>query len=244
MSILSERKLSDHVVTPNADCIRSGAVTSLVREHRPWAVIDVGHVEWWGVDGADAAPCFRTVAVPRPGLASACEEVGGRLMLFSSDLVFDGNQHLPYTELDNVRPFALSGQRCIKAEQMAIERCPESLVVRSGPMFGWEAQPQPHTRVVTGMVTGVAAMDDVISPSNCWDVVQNALDLLVDQEEGVWHLASPGGMTWSDCYALLGFNPLLGRESLPDGLTPGSSRRIIRHHVLRSNRGEPMPSIA
>jgi dTDP-4-dehydrorhamnose reductase len=42
------------------------------------------------------------------------------------------------------------------------------------------------------------ANDVVISPTYVPDLVHASLDLLIDGEKGLWHLANNGALTWAD----------------------------------------------
>src|SRR3712207_8890966 len=43
-----------------------------------------------------------------------------------------------------------------------------------------------------------AANDTVVSPTYVPDLVNACLDLLIDEESGVWHLANSGALTWAE----------------------------------------------
>jgi dTDP-4-dehydrorhamnose reductase len=43
-----------------------------------------------------------------------------------------------------------------------------------------------------------AAGDVIISPTYVPDLVHAALDLLIDGESGIWHLANSGAVSWAD----------------------------------------------
>jgi dTDP-4-dehydrorhamnose reductase len=181
------------------------------------------------------------VAAARPGLALACADVEAQLLLFSSDLVFDGSQRDPYTETDPARPFERSGAYCVAAEAILACTWPDSLVIRTGPLFGCTTRSLTASHANRGRTTRFAANDDVISPSLLSDVVRNALDLLVDQEIGVWHLASPGGVSWGEFFAMLGIDTSQRDRNESTGGVPDSKPR---HHVLGSERGQIMPLIS
>jgi dTDP-4-dehydrorhamnose reductase len=42
----------------------------------------------------------------------------------------------------------------------------------------------------------MAASDQVVSPTYVPDLVHASLDLLIDGEEGLWHVANQGGVSW------------------------------------------------
>jgi dTDP-4-dehydrorhamnose reductase len=44
----------------------------------------------------------------------------------------------------------------------------------------------------------MAAEDAIVSPTYVPDLVNASLDLLIDGECGLWHLANPGAIAWSE----------------------------------------------
>jgi dTDP-4-dehydrorhamnose reductase len=44
----------------------------------------------------------------------------------------------------------------------------------------------------------VAAEDAIVSPTYVPDLVNTTLDLIIDGECGLWHLANPGAITWAN----------------------------------------------
>jgi dTDP-4-dehydrorhamnose reductase len=91
----------------------------------------------------------------------------------------------------------------------------------------------------------VAANDVTISPTYVPHLVNVTLDLLIDGEHGVWHLANGGATTWSDFAALVadmgGSNRAFVR-----GRPNASLRQVAprpRFSALSSERGTLMPSL-
>ena len=86
-------------------------------------------------------------------------------------------------------------------ERRVLEVMPGALVIRTSAFFGpWDA----HNFVVTTLQAlrrgqRVAAVDDiVVSPTYVPDLVNATLDLLMDAETGLWHLANGGTASWYD----------------------------------------------
>jgi dTDP-4-dehydrorhamnose reductase len=133
-------------------------------------------------------------------LAAACRQAGVQLLTFSSDLVFDGLQQGSYTELDIPAPRNVYGQSKLLAEQQVLKILPTALVVRTSAFFGiWDKHNFIY-QALHAFVSGkpfTAASDVWISPTFVPDLVQTALDLLIDQEKGIWHLANRGAYTWA-----------------------------------------------
>jgi dTDP-4-dehydrorhamnose reductase len=93
----------------------------------------------------------------------------------------------------------------------------------------------------------IAADDARISPTYVPDLVQAALDLLIDDERGIWHLANSGGdVTWAEFARLAArhanLNPDLVRGRATAELNLAAPRPI--YSVLGSERSlNLMPSL-
>jgi dTDP-4-dehydrorhamnose reductase len=198
--ICEHRGLAFRVVgRPEVDITDSSSVHSLVRHVQPWAVINAaGYVR---VDDAerDAEACRRSNVAGAVNLAATCRRHGVPLVTFSSDLVFDGHQRRPYTESDETRPLNVYGTTKAEAERRVLELLPDALVIRTSAFFGpWDDYNflAAVFRALDGGTQFQAAADSVVSPTYVPDLVHATLDLLIDGEHGLWHLANDGAVTW------------------------------------------------
>jgi dTDP-4-dehydrorhamnose reductase len=177
------------------------SIANAIERHQPWAIINAaGYVR---VDEAerDAERCFRENTHGPAALAAQCERHGVRLVTFSTDLVFDGRRQAPYVEGDKVAPLNVYGRSKAEAEQRVLERNPRALVVRTSAFFGPWDQYNYITVLLRALREGrefCAANDTVVSPTYVPDLVHRCLDLLIDEESGIWHLANGGAVTWAD----------------------------------------------
>ena len=78
---------------------------------------------------------------------------------------------------------------------------PRALVVRTAAFFG----PWDGTNFLTLGLQALregqrwpVANDQTVSPTYVCDLVMCSLDLLIDDECGIWHLANQGSTTWAD----------------------------------------------
>src|SRR5829696_4427323 len=189
----------DHVLTARRDLDIADAanVDAALARHKPWAVINAaGYVR---VAEAEREPdlCFRENALGAETLARACAEHGIPLVTFSSDLVFDG-AHGPYVESDPVNPATAYGCAKAEAERRVLAAHDRALVVRTSAFFGpWDRHNFAYAALAT-LAAGrsFAASRDIVSPTYVPDLAHMTLDLLIDEEAGVWHLASPGEISW------------------------------------------------
>ncbi|WP_375435563.1 SDR family oxidoreductase [uncultured Hymenobacter sp.] len=177
------------------------SVEKALAKHNPWAVVNAaGYVR---VDEAekDFLRCYRENATGPAILAAACAARSIQLLTFSSDLVFDGNKSSAYVESDQPRPLNVYGNSKRLAERDVLLQQPNALVVRTSAFFSsWDE----HNFVYAALRAGQhkqafqAADDVLISPTYLPDLVNVSLDLLIDEEKGVWHLANQGAYTWAE----------------------------------------------
>jgi dTDP-4-dehydrorhamnose reductase len=230
------------------DITQPASIGAALDELHPWALVNAaGYVR---VDDAehDRAACYRANSDGPALLAAACARRGVNLLTFSSDLVFDGAQDRPYTESDPVAPQNVYGRSKAEAETRTLDALPAALVVRTSAFFGPWDQYNFITWVLRSLITGqsvVAANDTSISPTYVPDLVHTCLDLLIDGERGVWHLANVGAISWFDLARTVaeraGLDPtgIVGCSTSALGL----SAPRPRYSVLGSERGLLLPSL-
>jgi dTDP-4-dehydrorhamnose reductase len=170
-----------------------------LRRWQPWAVINAaGYAR---VDEAEREPevCRRANVTGAANLAAACRWREVPLVTFSSDLVFDGRAGRAYVEDDAPAPLSVYGATKADAERRVLELWPCALVIRTSAFFGpWDT----HNflaglfRTLDADERFMAPADSTVSPTYLPDLVHAALDLLIDGEYGLWHLANQGAVTW------------------------------------------------
>jgi dTDP-4-dehydrorhamnose reductase len=177
------------------------SVAQVLDELQPWAVVNTaGYVR---VDDAEREPhlCQRINADGAAILAEACVQRQISLVTFSSDLVFDGTRSDPYLESHEVAPLNVYGHSKAIAERWVLKSHPCSLVIRTSAFFGPWDQHNFLTIALRTLAAGhpfVAAEDAIVSPTYVPDLVNTTLDLLIDGESGLWHLANSGAIAWAD----------------------------------------------
>ena len=182
----------------DADITTAAGVEQVVRV-RPWAVINAaGYVRVDDAEG-DTATCL-TLNVEGPArLAAACAAAGARFLTFSTDLVFDGAVRRPYVESDRPGPLSVYGVSKLEAEQRVLALAPDALVIRTSAFFGPVDRYNFLTIALTAVAAGrrfAAAADSVVSPTYVPELADVTLDLLLDGERGLWHVANAGWMSW------------------------------------------------
>ena len=226
------------------DIADAASVARALDAARPWALVNAaGYVR---VDDAEREPalCLRENCAGPATLAEACAARGVRLLTFSSDLVFGGEteRREPYTESDPVSPLNVYGRSKAEAERLTLAAAPGALVVRTSAFFGPWDEYNFVTAALRALARGeefAAAADCLVSPTYVPDLVHACLDLLIDGERGVWHLANDGAVTWAEfarlAAALAGLDAaaVVARPSRSLGLAAARPARA----VLASERG-------
>ncbi|MEA3032103.1 MAG: dTDP-4-dehydrorhamnose reductase [Sphingomonadales bacterium] len=219
------------------DLADDASVAAAIEAERPWAVINAAGFVRVADAERERDACLAANADGPERLARACRQAGIKLVTFSSDLVFDGRAGRPYHETDPVGPTGVYGLSKAEAERRVLASLDDALIVRTSAFFGpWDRYNFPW-QVVSALARGerFAAPEHVeVSPTWVPDLVHATLDLLVDGETGVWHLANPGRISWYEFarsvsegagYDPARIVPLEGGEPLTTALT--SARGIL-----------------
>jgi dTDP-4-dehydrorhamnose reductase len=220
----------------------------MIRETDAWAIVNAaGYVR---VDDAEHEPehCRWLNVTVAEVQADACARHGIPLVAFSSDLVFDGTKRTPYTEFDPVSPLGVYGRTKAECETRVLAELPSALVVRTAAFFGPWDEWNFITRTLASLRLGVpvnAADDLVVSPTYVPHLVHSALDLLIDGERGIWHLANAGETTWAELARMAARGADLD-ASLVRGCPHTRLGLIARrpaYAALGSERAQIMPSL-
>lgn len=185
----------------DCDIADARLIESAIDFYKPWAIINAaGYVR---VDDAEleAEQCFRENLHGPVILSAICKRQGVKLVTFSSDLVFDGRKQEPYLESDAVNPLNTYGRSKAQAECQMLQHNDNALIIRTSAFFGpWDQYNFVHSvfNNLTNQQSFQVANDVYISPTYVPDLVHATLDLMVDDEKGIWHLANKGSITWAD----------------------------------------------
>ena len=215
---------------------------------RPWAIINAaGYVR---VDDAETHrdACWRLNTDGALYLAAGAAACRARYVTVSTDLVFGGSQLTPYAESDVTHPRNVYGMSKRSAEEQTALLAPDALIVRTAAFFN----PVDHygfltraLREISGGHEVLAAHDVVVSPTYVPHLAEALLDLLIDGEQGIWHLANEGQVSWAD-FAVLGarlagFDESLVRRVPLSELGLPATRPAFS--ALISERGRVMPGL-
>lgn len=198
-NICRQRNISFHLLGREDLDICRDNIETVLQHYKPWAVINAtGYVD---VDNAEIHPgeCELVNSTGALNLAIACRNAATKLVSFSSDLVFDGKKNEPYIETDTTAPLNVYGNSKVLAERFIESVYPEALIIRTSAFFGpWDKYnflTRCLSQLLCDEIIEVAA-DRTVSPTYVPHLVHACLNLLIDGESGIWHLANKGQVTW------------------------------------------------
>jgi dTDP-4-dehydrorhamnose reductase len=198
------------------DICDQGSIEAAIAAHRPWAIVNAAGFVRVADAEREREACMAANLLGPEGLARACRGAGIPLVTFSSDLVFDGRLGRPYVEGDPVNPKGVYGLSKAQAEQRVSEIMKKALIIRTSAFFGPWDEHNFAWHVLCALARGEpvrACPNSEVSPTYVPDLCHVALDLLIDGEQGVWHLANQGRLSWYDfacrVAAGAGFDPAL-----------------------------------
>lgn len=135
---------------------------------------------------------YKTNVVGTKNVVAAANQVGAKLVFFSTDYIFDGRNG-PYRESDPANPICEYGRQKLIAEHF-ISLCAQNFViVRTTVVYGWERQGKNFvSRLIRSLQAEqvVRVPDDQIgSPTYAPDLARACVELVERDARGVFNVA-------------------------------------------------------
>jgi dTDP-4-dehydrorhamnose reductase len=213
------------------DITDTAAVRRVVEQVAPDVVILCAAAT--DVDGCERHPeqAYRTNAFGAANVASACADVGARLLFISTDFVFDGTKRTGYTEWDTPRPLNVYGASKLAGEEWIRQTCPRHWMVRTAWLYGTGGRCFPRTILNAAREGRLLRVvnDQVGSPTFTQDLAEVLLQMVQKGVPyGTYHAVNSGSTTW---YELACETMQLARErgllEAEVSITPISSREWL-----------------
>tara|TARA_B100001057_G_scaffold488949_1_gene574252 strand:- start:4066 stop:4950 length:885 start_codon:yes stop_codon:yes gene_type:complete len=140
-------------------------------------------------------------------LINALVKVNGKLIHISTDYVFDGNNFLPYLELDEVAPIGVYGNTKRSGELEVINSDIDAIVIRTSWLYSAYGNNFVKTMLRLGNEREELGVifDQVGTPTNASDLAKICLDILTYSKEAnmnsngnLYHFSNEGVASWYD----------------------------------------------
>lgn len=193
--------LGEIVATGRAqlDLADPDAIRRVVREAKPQVIVNAA--AYTAVDKAESEPDLAMrINGDAPGvLAEEAKRLGGLLVHYSTDYVFDGEKGAPYTEDDQPNPINVYGASKLKGERAIRAVGPQHLILRTSWVYATRgnnflltmlrmAREGKPLRVVN---------DQIGAPTPAHAVSAATTTMLArPRSAGVFHMTTSGSASW------------------------------------------------
>ena len=188
---------------PEADITDENGIDTVLREHRPDAVIHCAAMT--AVDKCEEAVdlAYRLNARGTANVASACDRQGIRLIAISTDYVFEGDGDRPYSEFDVATGGrTVYGKSKFAGEEQVRALCPDHVVCRISWLYGKGGPSFVHAmlKLADGSrpILKVVA-DQHGNPTSAYAVARELRAILRRPNlRGTFHVTCEGEATWAE----------------------------------------------
>jgi dTDP-4-dehydrorhamnose reductase len=186
--------VADHAALDVSD---RATVLAAVTGEQPDVIVHAA--AWTAVDACEADPdrAFRVNALGNRHIAEAAVRVGAHVCTFSTDYVFDGTQHEPYTEWDRPNPQSVYGRSKLAGE-LELAGVPDATILRISWVCGFHGSNMVKTilRLADEHDTLRFVDDQHGCPTFAADVALMVLRLVGERRPGLFHVTNQGAVSW------------------------------------------------
>nr|WP_315346415.1 dTDP-4-dehydrorhamnose reductase [Hoylesella enoeca] len=134
-------------------------------------------------------------------LAMAMEKRSGWLIQISTDYVFDGTKHTPYTETDTPCPDSVYGSTKLAGELAVQKLCRRTMIIRTAWLYSTFGNNFVKTMIRLGQEKDRLGVifDQIGTPTYAHDLAVAILTAIEQGvEPGVYHFSNEGVISWYD----------------------------------------------
>ena len=175
------------------DITKIDEVTQFVHVNRPDVVINCAGLTDVQECENNVDEAYRVNAIGVRNVALAANEVNAKVILISTDDVFDKESRIPYNEFDNVHPRTIYGKSKEAGEKILTQLLNRFVIIRSSWIYGIGRD------FVDEVLRNVGQGKTMEVPNNQYAAPTSAKELakviryFIDNEEyGLYHVVCPG----------------------------------------------------
>jgi len=177
------------------------AIQKFVTENQIDVIVNCA--AYTAVDKAeDNADLCRKLNAVAPGyLAKAAESRGAAMIQVSTDYVFNGTNHIPYTEEEPTCPASVYGNTKLEGEQNVMSNCSKAIVIRTAWLYSTFGNNFVKTMIRLGKEReslGVV-FDQIGTPTYARDLAKAIYAAIYrGVVPGIYHFSNEGVCSWYD----------------------------------------------
>ena len=183
------------------DITDEAAIVKFVEDNKIDGIVNCA--AYTAVDKAeDNQELCRKLNTVAPGyLAAAVEKRGGWMIQISTDYVFDGTNHTPYTEDESTCPNSVYGSTKLEGEQAAQKGCKRTMIIRTAWLYSTFGNNFVKTMIRLGKEKPELGVifDQIGTPTYARDLAV-AIFAAINQGvvPGIYHFSNEGVISWYD----------------------------------------------
>ena len=177
------------------------AVYAYVSEHKIDIIVNCA--AYTAVDKAEdnVELCDKLNNIAPGYLARAAQANGAAMIQVSTDYVFDGTAHIPYTEEEPTCPASVYGSTKLAGEQNVMDHCEKAMVIRTAWLYSIYGNNFVRTMIRLGQERDSLGVifDQIGTPTYANDLAQ-AIFAAINKGvvRGIYHFSDEGVCSWYD----------------------------------------------
>ncbi len=177
------------------------AVYAYVSEHKIDIIVNCA--AYTAVDKAEdnVELCDKLNNIAPGYLARAAQANGAAMIQVSTDYVFDGTAHIPYTEEEPTCPASVYGSTKLAGEQNVMDHCEKAMVIRTAWLYSIYGNNFVKTMIRLGQERDSLGVifDQIGTPTYANDLAQAIFAAInKDVVRGIYHFSDEGVCSWYD----------------------------------------------
>lgn len=170
-------------------------VLDFARKNKPDVIFDCAAVTDVGECEKSPEYAYKVNAVGARNLAIAASKIQAKILLLSTDDVFNGIRQVPYHEFDETDPMTVYGRSKLAGENYVKEFAHDHFIIRSNWVFGRGSKTNFVNQILQAIQTKTElhiSDDQYGSPTSANALAEFMLYLVRSEEYGTYHVTCSG----------------------------------------------------
>jgi dTDP-4-dehydrorhamnose reductase len=206
--------LASHYVHPFTrsafDVTDHGSARAALEEVRPDIIVNL--TAYHRVDDCESNSelAYRVNASAVLNLVHIANDLGAKLVQFSTDYVFDGQSNTPYEESSVPFPLSVYANSRLAGEYLVRSEAHRYVLIRTCGLYGKAGSQGKGGNFVETMLKKArnneaiqVVSDQIVTPTSTLDLSRQVAALIVTPHEGLFHATNEGACSWYEFAAAI-----------------------------------------
>lgn len=233
------------------DICNKEAIDTFVKSQKVSIIVNCA--AYTAVDKAedDVELCYKINAEAVRNIGEVAQQNSIKVIHVSTDYVFDGTNHIPYTEDETVCPATIYGKSKLDGEKALLETCPQSVILRTSWLYSSFGNNFVKTMIKLGTERESlnVIFDQIGTPTYGADLAEAIMKIISFNEfvPGIYHFSDEGACSWYDftksIHRIAGINCNVSPIETKDypARTPRPHYSVLNKAKIKSTYGMIIP---